>query len=454
MLKNNRVLNLVAVNLFKKSTFAAKFQRSSGWSLPICYFSNLSWWSSQPSRPTFVKDGLKGAIYQSSCQSKVNNLDDQGIETINLIKNASSISGGLEYLARSRTPHKQNQGSDRNYSTDSDLKLVLLSSANQNELKLKCTEFDHFGNVRNTAGEFSKHHLCSIHGLQPRDLRKIDSTYANQLPAILVREQAILVNLLQIKALVKADLVVLFDSIGASYSRHHSLFIYDLQERLRPNSAAAQTLPFEFRALESILISVVSTLQSEMEVISSLVSKLLVQLEDTIDRDKLKQLLACSKRLFEFEQKVLNIKGAIEEVLEQDEDLAAMYLSSKKAGTARSTHNHEEIELLMETYLKQTDEIANVIGALRSDVRTTEDIVNIILDSQRNSLLLLELQVTMGTLGLTMGAFIASLFGMNLTNHLETDSTSFYVVTSCVLAMVSLTTLIFIRRMKKLVRQI
>lgn len=66
------------------------------------------------------------------------------------------------------------------------------------------------------------------------------------MPAILVREQAILVNLLQIRALIKSDLVILFDSI-TSNSKHHSLFIYDLQERLRPNSASAQTLPLEFR---------------------------------------------------------------------------------------------------------------------------------------------------------------------------------------------------------------
>lgn len=131
-----------------------------------------------------------------------------------------------------------------------------------------------------------------------------------------------------------------------------------------------------------------------------------------------------------------------------------MYLTCKKAGTPRSITSHDEIELLLETYLKQTDEIANVIGSLRANVRTTEDIVNIILDSQRNSLLLLELQVTMCTLGLTMGAFIASLFGMNLQNHLESHPHAFFVIGAVTSSLVFSITLLFLRRMRKLVRQI
>ncbi|KAJ9064728.1 magnesium ion transporter [Entomophthora muscae] len=361
-----------------------------------------------------------------------------------------SRSAGSRFLK----PNSYSRICGKNYVTDL-LKhqLSTLQNPLHSDLKLRCTEFDHNGNVRTIAGEFSKPFLCSAHGLQPRDLRKIDSTYANQMPAILVREQAILVNLLQIRALIKSDLVILFDSI-ASNSKQHSLFIYDLQERLRPNSVSAQTLPLEFRALESILVSVVGALQSEMEGISSLVSNLLAQLEDTIDRDRLKLLLTYSKRLSKFEQKVLNIRGAIEEVLEQDEDLCAMYLTCKKAGTPRSITSHDEIELLLETYLKQTDEIANVIGTLRANVRTTEDIVNIILDSQRNSLLLLELQVTMCTLGLTMGAFIASIFGMNLTNHLESHQFAFYALGAVISSMVFTTTIVFLRRMRRLVRQI
>lgn len=42
-----------------------------------------------------------------------------------------------------------------------------------------------------------------------------------------------------------------------------------------------------------------------------------------------------------------------------------------------------------------------------------------ILDANRNSLMLLDLKFSIGTLGIGSGAFIASLYGMNLKNFIE-----------------------------------
>jgi magnesium transporter len=69
--------------------------------------------------------------------------------------------------------------------------------------------------------------------------------------------------------------------------------------------------------MESIMISVVSSLQSEMDVLAGMVTNLLAHLEEQIDRDKLKELLQYSKRLARFEQKTLTIRDAVLEVLEE-----------------------------------------------------------------------------------------------------------------------------------------
>lgn len=71
------------------------------------------------------------------------------------------------------------------------------------------------------------------------------------MPTILVRKEAILVrvlhnngrpallivhgrqvNILHIRALVKADTVILFDTYGSADSRLHSVFLYHLEVRL------------------------------------------------------------------------------------------------------------------------------------------------------------------------------------------------------------------------------
>lgn len=42
-----------------------------------------------------------------------------------------------------------------------------------------------------------------------------------------------------------------------------------------------------------------------------------------------------------------------------DEDLVAMYLTDKKNGVQREPSDHEDLEVLLESYTKQVEEIVN-----------------------------------------------------------------------------------------------
>jgi Magnesium transporter MRS2-like len=44
---------------------------------------------------------------------------------------------------------------------------------------------------------------------------------------------------------------------------------------------------------------------------------------------------------------------------ELDEDLAAMYLSDKQANKIRALNDHEDLEVLLESFAKQVEEIVN-----------------------------------------------------------------------------------------------
>lgn len=55
--------------------------------------------------------------------------------------------------------------------------------------------------------------------------------------------------------------------------------------------------------------------------------------------------------------------------------------------------------------------------------------VKAILDANRNSLMLLDLKISIGTLGMGSGAFIAALYGMNLKNFIEESQLGFVGVT-------------------------
>ena len=210
------------------------------------------------------------------------------------------------------------------------------------------------------------------YGLLPRDLRKIDSS---TLPHILVRPSAILINLLHLRVLIKADRVLVFDAYGSTDSYMQSLFVYDLEGKLRQKqSQGAQALPYEFRALEAVLISVTTGLEEEFNGVREPVVRVLRALEEDIDRDKLRHLLIYSKKLGSFEQKARLVRDAIDDLLEADDDLAAMYLTERAEGVQRQEHDHQEVEMLLESYHKVCDEIVQASGNLVTGIRNTEEV--------------------------------------------------------------------------------
>lgn len=276
--------------------------------------------------------------------------------------------------SKPRAPPREDTTSSRYLDTASEdaiLRHSLTQKSHSDEF-LRCTEFDRDGNVTVVSGEFRKSELCSKHGLLPRDLRKI-WVPSLIVPHILVRKNSILVNLLHIRALIKADTILLFDLYGSHDSYTQSVFMYDLEGKLRSGSKAMGGLPYEMRALEAILISVTGALETEMKVLQELVVTLLGELEEDIDRDKLRQLLIYSKKLSTFEQKAKLIRNAVEEILEADDDLADMYLTEKMHGNVRPIEEHTEVEMLLESYHKICDEIVQISSNLVSSIRSTEE---------------------------------------------------------------------------------
>lgn len=190
-----------------------------------------------------------------------------------------------------------------------------------------------------------------------------------------MRPSAILINLLHLRVLIKANRVLIFDAYGSTDSYAQSAFKRDLEIKLRQpqNSTSAGGLPYEFRALEAVLMSVTTGLETEFDTVRAPVTRVLQELEEDIDREKLRHLLIYSKRLSTFEQKAKLVRDAIDELLEADDDLAAMYLTEKSHDLIRGEDDHTEVEMLLESYHKVCDEIVQAAGNLVSNIRNTEE---------------------------------------------------------------------------------
>jgi magnesium transporter len=325
-----------------------------------------------------------------------------------------------------------------------------------NEIALICNELDSNGHLHVTCGRFLKSALCQAHGLQPRDLRKLDGTLKNQLPVILIRTSALLVNLDYIKAIINHNAVTFFESVDQGERLKQHDFLMDLQTKLQTRhttgTSTSSSQPFEFVVLEAMLQKLLNSLQDDFDRQQPLIINHLSALERHVHWERLKIILQCKKQTLFFLEQVQNIRDCLKELLESDVDMANMYLTHKARAKQRPITAHEEIELLLESYLKQAEELASRAELLAADIQATEDIVNIGLVSQRNELLLLELKLGIGTFAAAMGGLIASVLGMNLVNSFEGSPLAFWYVVSMISGVGALSFGMAWRRMLRLIK--
>ncbi|KAL6548342.1 Magnesium transporter MRS2-I [Orobanche gracilis] len=320
-------------------------------------------------------------------------------------------------------------------------------------------------------------HRVQIHA---RDLRILDPLLSYP-STILGRERAIVLNLEHIKAIITADEVLLRDPLDDNVIP----IVEDLRRRLKcvnmnqednkdghlavhndVETAEEDDSPFEFRALEVALEAICSFLDartieletavypaldmltSKTALIFSGASFFTVKLNGMIissrNLDRVRKLKSQMTRLTARVQKV---RDELEQLLDDDDDMADLYLSRKLVGasplsgsgavswflasptlaskisrasrasvaTVRGDENDvEELEMLLEAYFMQIDGTFNKLTTLREYIDNTEDYINIQLDNHRNQLIQLELFLSSGTVCLSVYSLVAGIFGMNI----------------------------------------
>lgn len=334
---------------------------------------------------------------------------------------------------------------------------------------IKCTIFDSKGNIVVHGKDIRRLQFMKTHNLVPRDFRKITRHYHGSsassmnninvdiVPSIVTRGNSILLNLSNIKALIKSDTVVIFDSLSNSSgsrmneSHSHGSLLKDMNEKLKPKNEQ-DDLPYEFRALECILIHVMLNLTTEMNVHKTVLQNILSRLEESIERVKLRYLLIQSKKIAQFHQKTTLIRDLLDNILEQNDELNALYLTEISKGKPRLQANHAEAEMLLESYYKTIDEIVQTVENLRSQIKTSEEIINIVLDSNRNELMLLGLKFSTGLLSMGCALYIAALYGMNLENFIEETEGGFELVVGGGSILLLLLLLFSVKQLKKVQR--
>ncbi|KAL1814091.1 hypothetical protein ACET3Z_024156 [Daucus carota] len=335
--------------------------------------------------------------------------------------------------------------------------------------------------------EVGKHSIMRRTGLPARDLRVLDPMLSYP-STILGRERAIVVNLEHIKAIITAAEILMINSTNPLVVQ----FVIDLQDRvstpsdrsnsplerlegdlqdknhaalasnfnrddpnatvLSPAGGGPKILPFEFKALEVCLESACRCLESETQTLEDEAYPALDELTSQISTLNLERVRQIKSRLVAISGRVQKVRDELEHLLDDDNDMAEMYLTEKLVESSReqaslreesgieevqvddqryeeseAEHsennsdistvfkpNIEELESLLEAYFAQIDGISQKLANMNEYVDDTEDFINIMLDDKQNQLLQMGVMLSTGNMILNAGIVVVGLFGMNI----------------------------------------
>lgn len=295
---------------------------------------------------------------------------------------------------------------------------VLPPALAQAEAPLRCTIFDERGKVTSVSAELDRKQFLRKNGLYSRDLRHIYGPQRSLVPYIQVQKgNNMLVNICDLRVLIKSNQVLVFHSEDPDIADRLSMLVYDFSAKLGYRERQAKKQDYEQLALEIVLIHAIAYLEVELNVLQNKVDQVLKDLEVDLNYEKLTELLRHSADLKVYFRRTMAIRKALDDALDDSSGLLDMYLTDSSRG--ENPQNYNDIEILLETYYSHTDELVQKARKIVREVNMTEEIMNMVIDANRNSLILFRLEVSVLTLGLAFATFLADLYGMNLENFIE-----------------------------------
>ncbi|KAJ5464958.1 uncharacterized protein N7458_000644 [Penicillium daleae] len=319
------------------------------------------------------------------------------------------------------------------------LSLTLSHGRMNGTTELTCTLFNAKGTIETPETRLTKANIAREYKVDGRDLRTVDAV-SEGIPHFVIRPSTIFISLFSLRLLVQSDRVLLI-RCGSKDTEPHAfleeIFVTDLQSKLCGNhrSGFPISLPYEIRVFEAALASVTAHLEAEHSLVRREIEHSLKDLQsEDIASTGPRTLLENGKKLVNIEQRARQMRTAVQELLSNDEDLAAMYLTDQQAGRPHAIEDHQEVEYLLEAYYKSHDAIVESAGALLSEVHRTQDAILSILDVRRNQIMVFEAQLEICMLGFAVSTFVAGLYGMNVVNYLEDSPYAFpSLVAGCVM---------------------
>lgn len=292
--------------------------------------------------------------------------------------------------------------------------------------------------------KINRRHLLKSSGLRPRDIRSVDPSLwlTNSMPALLVREHAILLNLGSLRAIVMQERVLIFN-----YNRlGGKAFIDSLLPRLNPTTTnGGPSMPFVLEVVEAALHSRIQRLEHRLWDLEPRVQALLEVLPNRLTADILEELRISKQKLVELGSRAGALKQMLLDILEDTHEIRHICIIGRNCVLKKENdeiecsvpldkeiaeEEEEEIEMLLENYLQRCESCHGQAERLLDSAKEMEDSIAVNLSSRRLEVSRFELILQVGTFCVAAGALVAGIFGMNLRSYLEEHVFAFWLTTA------------------------
>ncbi|XP_078149285.1 magnesium (Mg) transporter 10 isoform X2 [Carex rostrata] len=267
----------------------------------------------------------------------------------------------------------------------------------------------------------SRRQLLKSSGLRLRDIRSVDPSLwlMNSMPSLLIRDQAILMNLGTLRAIAMQERVFIFNY----NSKGGRAFLKSLLPRLNSkNINGVPTMPFELEVVEAALVSRIQRLEQRLMDVEPRVVALLEVLPNRLTADVLEELRVSKQKLVELGSRAGDLKQMLLDLLEDPHEIRKICIMGRNCTLQRgSSHmecslpsdkqvaeeEEEEIEMLLENYLQRCDSCHSQAERLLDSAREMEDSIAVNLSSRRLEVSKFELLLQVGTFCVAVGALVA-----------------------------------------------
>ncbi len=263
--------------------------------------------------------------------------------------------------------------------------------------------------------ELNRKELIKKFNIHSRDLRPV--WLIGQVGTLFTRKNILIINLGLIKLLIATKKVLVFNCDNTDIQKK---FIPYLSEKLENDKG---TVDFEIKVLDAVFAYKLEKLNKEIAPLKRKIDKTLSALDENPNDRLLGDLLLLKKQLSRFQITVTENAEASLEVLEEDETLAEFCISQNERD--EEIIDFDEMESVLDSFSEQIEQISYQLTDMKENIDDTQEIFSLKLHTRRNSIIRIDLLVTVITGILSLLAVITGFYGMNIKNNLENNANAF-----------------------------